>query len=978
MAFLSDYQYRKKLTVDHTKIDSSLSNFPVLIRLRNTNFDFSKAKTDGTDITFTTSDGETKLKFDRARYDNSNEEAEFYVKLLTISDSIDTEFYIYYGGSTASDENDPENVYDSNFKGIYHLNETSGIFFDSTSNDQDGTGSGTLLRNQSGKIGKAVNFGTSGESYINLSALSTMTNWTIESWVKPTIIDTDAHQIVSNDQSGWNDDVLIGIDPESDYGSVDKRFGCVQQDSVSSIRTIVNDTSDAVVDTWYRVTITSDGNTLKLYVNDTQKASQGKAGTALIFNGSATYIGSSPSIATRFWKGLIEEVRISNSDRGIDWIKASYNSENNSLLTFGSEEDVIVRSDTIILSDQIEFDKILKSDTIYLSDSIEIFSHPNAPFANKIISINPLIYITDTDPIKLVVVDTTDPNNPQQFAYEITESVKNAKDIVVNETFEYLYITCADGQLLKIDLNDLLSRTKLDTGDLNNLIYIDLLSEEDRIFMSTDDTEGEIITLDNAVIKQINTDFQFLQKITTTFNTYLTMIKAKVFDTDFRFLETITTKIKTDFRVLTVEYNEINDDPIKPTNFEVKIDNITVSDVNLDAILITHYIGEQSQAQFILARKHDDLDRTIDGTPSQITNQNNVKIYINDILEFDGEISVIESNSESETVTVTAYADQKEDSRQTVDLPLQSLNTPIHLFNIFLNNPQIENPVIAFDDDNPLYYKGIQVNLGTSIRKPISRFTAFNIISFNVDNLVDEINNGTFHPKQNWTYFWLASARHPITGRNFSLRYVGTSLASLTNDIWDITNLTYHYQREKDIIESDLGIYTVGEAPFQEISVKNGKLSTEVKWVDNPDGLYKEKEASYNYIDYAKAVADLEYQKLTNINNQILPNTSAMIEISIDGYYYYNLSLLTRINITNTTSSGIYSNANGFPVSIKTITINSETMKVTLQTDNTKSIIELQEIDDQYPDVESSQFVFSASSRRIYRKFDPSRFENVQ
>ncbi len=41
-----------------------------------------------------------------------------------------------------------------------------------------------------------------------------------------------------------------------------------------------------------------------------------------------------------FFNGLIDEIRVSNVARSAAWIKASYNSGNNSLVSYGSEEGI--------------------------------------------------------------------------------------------------------------------------------------------------------------------------------------------------------------------------------------------------------------------------------------------------------------------------------------------------------------------------------------------------------------------------------------------------------------------------------------------------------------------------------------------------------------------------------------------------------------------------------------------------------------
>jgi hypothetical protein len=65
MSWLSGWLYRKKLTVDATKVDADLTDFPVLVKLDETNFNFSHARSDGYDIRFTYDDGETLLKYER-------------------------------------------------------------------------------------------------------------------------------------------------------------------------------------------------------------------------------------------------------------------------------------------------------------------------------------------------------------------------------------------------------------------------------------------------------------------------------------------------------------------------------------------------------------------------------------------------------------------------------------------------------------------------------------------------------------------------------------------------------------------------------------------------------------------------------------------------------------------------------------------------------------------------------------------------
>ena len=85
------YLYRRKITLDYTKFPSTLTDFPLLVKLTSANFDFSKILTaGGLDVRFCSSDGSTLLKFDR----------EFHGQ-ITIPDTYGSDFCT--GGTASAD-----------------------------------------------------------------------------------------------------------------------------------------------------------------------------------------------------------------------------------------------------------------------------------------------------------------------------------------------------------------------------------------------------------------------------------------------------------------------------------------------------------------------------------------------------------------------------------------------------------------------------------------------------------------------------------------------------------------------------------------------------------------------------------------------------------------------------------------------------------------------------------------------------------
>jgi prepilin-type N-terminal cleavage/methylation domain-containing protein len=150
--------YRKSLTIDHTKIGSGgVANFPVLVDLSDLGSDFfSNVKTDGGDIRITKADGTTRLPTDLVSINKVGETGELWFKADTISDSIDTVFYIQYGNTTANlpaknSTYGAETVW-NNYDLVAHMQD--GIQ-DSSSSDYSFTINGTNSTLTTDRLGKS-------------------------------------------------------------------------------------------------------------------------------------------------------------------------------------------------------------------------------------------------------------------------------------------------------------------------------------------------------------------------------------------------------------------------------------------------------------------------------------------------------------------------------------------------------------------------------------------------------------------------------------------------------------------------------------------------------------------------------------------------------------------------------------------------------------------------------------------------------
>lgn len=680
----------------------------------------------------------------------------------------------------------------------------------------------------------------------------------------------------------------------------------------------------------------------------------------------------------------------------------------------------IEESESIVIDDSIEAKVVggqaIINETIEISDSISAETFTND--ATKVLSFNPLIYVTNTSPAKIVKVDISDPENPTEQIQSLT-SFDFALDVAHSPTLGFFYIACADGKICKVNDSDITSFSELDTGDTDALETIEIFDSFGQIYAGTGSAVGELYIIDERNTFNIDTDIKVLTTRRFDIDTEFHLIQSIQLDTDIRVIATNTFNIDCDVKVLDPEVSTAPSGtepldaiiPVKLTDYHIYLDSVELenTDLILESITVTHTIDAKSQATFQLARRHDQLNIDPDGNTKTITNQNEIEIKVKGVSIFNGTISQVEGigERENEHVLVTCIQDQPQEKFNNVILSLASLTERVSLYHIYSDFPRIFNPVIDENDENPVRFKGIQVDLGTEIKQRVSRYTVFD----STGSIAEDIQNGDFIPIQNWTYFWSPTVQksgvfdiktesnvtqasssspfhslklpafrlptiHPFTnlasGDTSAIHflYIGTSLSPVSEDLWNLTNAKHRRQRIYEDEETELGTYTIGSAPFDIINPRNGRKITKFRWVDEDDGLYSIKDASYNYENFAKKVADLEYQKLLNINGQVLPETSCIFTLTIDAYLFYDLNLLTRINIDNTITSNIYNSNNGFPVAIKSISITSADRKVILECDNLKSSVELEEIDGQFPDDEDQEYIENEKRILIAPKSD--------
>lgn len=331
----TSWSYRKKITIDHTKVpNTNQTNFPVLINRTDTDWKDTAngghvGQSDGGDILFTSSDGTTKLDHEIEKYVPSTGELIAWVEVPAVSASVDTEIYIYYGYAAASDQWNVTGTWDSNFKMVQHLEETSGTHEDSTLNNNDGTAYNEVNQNATGKIDGADDFDGSND-YVDLgnpASLDFTGAITVELWMK-----------ASGFHSSWN--YLVRHKSKFEFGFYDSdvkpRFK-VKNSSGTRYEVWGNALNTGE---WYHVVGIRNGSFVGIYVDGVLVNSRNDFTADLA---DQTYVTIGGETTNDSFNGTIDEVRISNTARSADWIKTCYNNQSDpgAFYSVGSEETPI-------------------------------------------------------------------------------------------------------------------------------------------------------------------------------------------------------------------------------------------------------------------------------------------------------------------------------------------------------------------------------------------------------------------------------------------------------------------------------------------------------------------------------------------------------------------------------------------------------------------------------------------------------------
>lgn len=130
----------RTVTIDHTKVGASDStNFPVLFTgtysyLATVANGGLVQNASGFDVEFFSDVGlTTKLPWETELYTAATGQVAYWINVPTLSHTVDTVIYLAYGNaSITTDQSNKTGTWNSNFTGVYHLQQSAGPYLDST------------------------------------------------------------------------------------------------------------------------------------------------------------------------------------------------------------------------------------------------------------------------------------------------------------------------------------------------------------------------------------------------------------------------------------------------------------------------------------------------------------------------------------------------------------------------------------------------------------------------------------------------------------------------------------------------------------------------------------------------------------------------------------------------------------------------------------------------------------------------------
>ena len=356
--------YRKLITIDGTRVagGASLASFPVLVSIWNDANLKSVANGGhvaselGYDIQFRASDGTTVLDHEIERYVPQSGILVAWVRVPSLASGSSTPIYVYYGDSGVTCPlARPGDVWDANFKAVYHL---QGNVLESTGLAQDAVDFGTSVTTGKVAAGRAFD-GVSDFVEAPVDDLRTANTFAISLWFKANQTNFSRHILwqgqggplnqpeAAGANNGWGNpssldqEMHISLGDIASAGSVPDRLSFFLGDNDRVVNPNVVSFSVPFTDIagWHHVAVVvqNAGTTPSavMFLDGTQvcpgAGCDGSASSTVPAprgNWDTPLRLGRPGSPERNYDGALDEVHVSTTARSTGWLQTEYNNQN--------------------------------------------------------------------------------------------------------------------------------------------------------------------------------------------------------------------------------------------------------------------------------------------------------------------------------------------------------------------------------------------------------------------------------------------------------------------------------------------------------------------------------------------------------------------------------------------------------------------------------------------------------------------------
>ena len=323
----NNWTNHKTLTINTTASGANdlntVYNFPVLVRLTTANAP-GFGTNSGNDFRFSKTSYAQAFPYQLDYLSPTKDTAAVWVLVDTVlGNSASQVIVMHYGNVSASNASNGGAVFDTGnaFRGTWHLGETGGTnFSDATLHGVTGISENwTSTADTAGIIGRAQKFDSVSHHYITMgpgkTGITGNVPRSIEAWIK------------GNQSVSWNG--IVGYMPnnatantwfELEENASNPTDYCV--DFYGTDYTSTTPTNDQA---WHHVVGTYDGTTGRFYVDGVLKANGAPTSTQSTID---SFLIAWRQNGGSYFKGVIDEVRLSSTARSADWVNLSYQNQN--------------------------------------------------------------------------------------------------------------------------------------------------------------------------------------------------------------------------------------------------------------------------------------------------------------------------------------------------------------------------------------------------------------------------------------------------------------------------------------------------------------------------------------------------------------------------------------------------------------------------------------------------------------------------